>query len=46
MVGAGYRENAPQALLVLPPWERAGVRETLHDSGVFILRDDAGVMQG
>jgi len=42
-----YLENAPKAVLVpLSRWERAGVRVTRHDSRVFILRGDTGVMPG
>lgn len=43
----GYRENAPQALLIpLSLWEMAGVRDTRHDSRVFTGRGGTGVMPG
>ena len=43
----GYLEYAPRALLVpLSPWDSAGVWQTLHDSPVFVVRGDTGVMQG
>jgi len=39
-------ENKLPSPFSLPLWERAGVRETLHDSRGFMVRGDTGVMQG
>jgi len=40
--------NVARSALHIPlsRWERAGVRDTRHDSPVFIPRGDTGVMPG